>query len=356
MKMNYKHGGGYRQAALKEGINWNLVTDYSTSINWRAVDFYPEHLIYLHQENIEYPDSGYIELKEMIEDIYGFSDKDFLLTNGANEAISSLFHMFLLQGYKNKEVVLVGPTYSEYNKSADLNGFNSIKLSFEDFNSKLDSLANKIIVIVNPNTPCGEFFDIKEQVKYLLNCGSIVIVDESFIDFTDKQSIYEAENNPNLYIIRSLTKFYGSAGARLGLIISSNQLLNDFLSILLPPWRISAYDNWFYKNMLTHRDKIKIATLEWVKGVNDKASNVLKDSKNIKYFSGSITSYITLEINDEFLKKNNIEDFQKFFLRKYNIYVRPTKDFFGCPANSFRVGLRLTEENEPLWNALKDIG
>ena len=356
MKMSYKHGGGYKQAALREGLNWNFVTDYSTSINWKAVEFYPEHLIYLHQENIEYPDAEYIELKEIIEETYGFSDKQFLLTNGANEAISGLFHLFLLQGYKNKEVVLVGSTYSEYNKSADLNGFNSIKLSFEDFNSRLDSLENKIVVIVNPNTPTGEYFDLKNQVEALLNSGSIVIVDESFIDFTDKHSIFEELNHPNLYIIRSLTKFYGSAGARLGLVISSNVLLNDFLSILLSPWRISAYDNWFYKNMLIHRDKIKIATLEWVKEINDETSKILKDSKNITRFSESITSYHTLEINQKFLKENNIDDFRKFFLRKYNIYVRPTKDFFGCPENSFRVGLRLPQENEQLWKAIKDIG
>ncbi|EKE03414.1 MAG: pthreonine-phosphate decarboxylase [uncultured bacterium] len=357
MFSKYKHGGGYKQASTNESINWKQVTDYSTSINWKATEFYPEHLIYLHQESIEYPDATYAELKEVIEDTYNYSRDFFLLTHGANEAISSLFHMFLLQGYKDKSVVLVGPTYCEYNKYADLNGFKSIKLSFEDFNSTYESLKNKIVVIVNPNTPFGFYFDIKDKIEYLLDAGSIMVVDESFIDFTQKPSMYELiENNPDLYIIKSLTKFYGSAGARLGLVISSNKLLTDFLSVLLPPWTISAYDNWFYKNMLTHYNQIKKETLEWVSKLNEKADEVIETSKNVIYYPESVTSYRVLEINSDFLVKNQIEDFRKFLLREYNIYIRPTGDFFGCTKNSFRVGLRLANENEPLWKALRDLG
>ncbi|OGI21984.1 MAG: hypothetical protein A2287_03190 [Candidatus Melainabacteria bacterium RIFOXYA12_FULL_32_12] len=355
MFSKYKHGGGYRQAALKEGINWKLATDYSTSINWKATEFYPEHLIYLHQESIEYPDANYTELTELIGETYNLSPESFLLTHGANEAISSLFHMFLLQDYKDKQVVLVGSTYSEYNKYTDLNGFDSVKLSFEDFNSKLSSLKDKIIVIVNPNTPFGFYFDLRHHVEKLLSQGSIVVIDESFIDFTEKPSVADIIH-PNLYIIKSLTKFYGSAGARLGLVISSNPLLKSFLSVLLPPWNISAYDNWFYKTMLIHYNKIRKATLEWVNEINSEIDKILKGSKNVLYFPESVTSYRTLEISEKFLIENNIEDFRKFFLKEYNVYIRPTADFFGCSKNSFRVGLRLPQENIPLLKAIKDIG
>jgi threonine-phosphate decarboxylase len=356
MQNKYKHGGGFRKAALEEGLNWIAITDYSTSINWSAVSFYPDDLIYLHQEGIEYPDTTYSELTGIIAETYKLNPGNFLLTNGANEGISSLFHMFLLQGYKDKEVILVGSTYSEYNKSADLNGFRSKNISFHELDSSLETLKNKIVIIVNPNTPSGIHYHIQNQVDTLLNNHCTVIIDESFIDFTTKQSIFETIQHPDLYIIRSLTKFYGSAGARLGLIITRNTLLKDFLSVLLSPWRISAYDNWFYKNTIPKHDLIKAKTLTWISENNNKMNDILKNSQYITRFAESITSYYTLEMNPEFLKLRNIQDLQKFFLKEYNIYVRPTKDFYGCPENSFRVGLRITEENEPLWNAIKDIG
>ena len=354
MLAKYKHGGGYKQAALDEGINWNQVTDYSTSINWKATEFYPENLIYIHQETMEYPDPNYPDLKEVIANNHGYSSKHFLLTHGANEAIYSLFHMFLLLGYKDKQVILVGPTYSEYNKYSDLNGFSSIKISYQDFNDKLNTFKNKIIVIVNPNTPVGEHYELKPIIEKLQNSGSILVIDESFINFTDKPSVIDlVENNPNLYVIHSMTKFYGSAGARLGLILSSNPLLQEYLSILLPPWTISAYDKWFYKNMIIQYNKIKSATIDWVKDLNIQADEVTRDLKNTRKFSESISCYRTLEINPDILKG---ESLRKFFLKNYKIYVRPTSDFYGCPEYSFRVGLRLPRENEPLWNALRDIG
>ena len=340
----YKHGGGYKKAAQLEGLNWEHVSDYSTSLNWKATEFYPESLIYPHRENIEYPDPEYKDLKETIETYHGYDQQYFLMTHGANEAISYLFHMFLLQGFK--DVALAGSTYSEYNKCCDLNGFNTVKVSYDE----LYSLKDKIIVIVNPNTPFGTYLDLKSRLENLLNQGNTVVVDESFIDFTDKPSMYElVEAHPNLFTIHSMTKFYGSAGARLGLILSSNKLLQEFMSILLPPWTISAYDSWFYTNMIPKYNEIKSATLAWILEINKKAGEIINKSSNIKSLGDSITCYRTLTLEKE------VPDIRKFFLNEYKIYVRPTSDFFGCPTNSFRVGLRLPQENEPLWRAIEDI-
>lgn len=352
---SYRHGGGYKRASLDENINWRFVTDYSTSINWKAPDFYPDELIYIHRENIEYPEPDYTEIKEIISKVYGYPEEHFILTNGANEGISYLFHMFLLLEYK--QAVLVGPTYSEYNKCCDLNGFESYKISYEELFAVPEKISNKIVIIVNPNTPFGEYKPIKDLLVTLLNQGNTVVLDESFIDFTDKPSMFELiKNYPDLFIIKSMTKFYGSAGARFGLILSSNSNLKEFLQVLIPPWNISAYNNWFYKLMLPRYSEIKKATLEWISDINNKADEVLTKSANIKALAESITSYRTLEINDKFLKHNNIKNCRKFLLNNYKIFIRPTPDFFGCPENSFRVGLRLPDENEPLWKFIEDIG
>lgn len=353
LKTLYKHGGGYKKASLLEGLDWQQVADYSTSINWMATEFYPENLSYNHFENIEYPDPDYTELREIIEKIHGYNQEHFLMTHGANEAISYLFYTLMLQGYKDKTVALVGPTYSEYNKCCDLNGFKSVKVTYNE----MDGLKDCIVVVVNPNTPYGVYYDLKDRIISLMEKGCTVVFDESFIDFTEKPSMYGlVKDNPNLYLIHSMTKFYGSAGARLGVILSSNALLQDFMSVLLPPWTISAYDSWFYRQIIPQYKEIKATTVEWISAINNKADEVIKKSSNIRIMADSLTCYRTLEVSEDYLKAKNIQDFRKFFLNEYKIYVRPTADFFGCSKNSFRVGLRRSIENEQLWRAIEDIG
>lgn len=353
MSSKYRHGGGYIQAAKEEGID--NVTDYSTSINWKAVEFFPEQLIYSHYENIEYPNPEYPDLKEIIENIHQIPAEYFVMTHGANEAISSLFQAFRLKEYhKSKKIILIGPTYGEYDKYAELNGFNITRTSFDALDN--NDLINNIVIIVNPNTPYGFYFDIKSRIKEIMQLEAIVIVDESFIDFTEKPSCLSMiKENPNLYIIHSLTKFYGAPGARLGLLISSNPLLQNLIAKLLPHWTLSSYDKWFYKIIIIKYNNLKKETLKWIKEINSNLEEILKNSKNLKLFAGSTTCYHTIELNSDFIKENKINNLQKFFLRNYKIYIRPAADFYGCSEASFRVGLRLQKDNLALFSALKDI-
>ena len=363
MFAKYRHGGGYKRAAIEEGINWYAVEDYSTSINWCAVEFYPDEFIYPHQENIKYPDPDYPELKNLIKDVYKIPEKNFLMTHGANEAIAAMFHLFLLEKYNLiRQICLIGPVYSEYQKYAELYGFGTIQMNFDDLNSNLIDFSNKIVLIVNPNTPFGFYYEIGPTIESLLNQGAIVIVDESFIHFTINHSIASlTEHYANLYLIHSLTKFFGSAGARLGLIISSNPFLRDTIAQIIPPWAISAYDEWFYKIMIPKFPKIKEQTIKWISESNETLKLITKDLKNIQLIQGSATNYHTLILNPDFLEANNIgmrhvsTDTSRFFLNNYKIYVRRTHDFYGCSSTSFRIGLKSEKDNEPLWKALRDI-
>lgn len=357
MNNSFKHGGGYKQACLNYNINFEDVSDYSTSINWKASDFHPENIHFNHKETIEYPDINYSVLKSIISEIFSIQKDHFLITNGANEAISSLFYMFCIKNFnKTKEIALIGPTYCEYNKYANICEFNSKCYSIEDFLANTNSFKNKIIVIVNPNTPLGQYFDLKQEIKTLLDANTILIVDESFIDFTDKTSLYElSAQYENLYLIHSMTKFFGSAGARLGLLINSGNSLENTLSKLTPEWGISAYDNWFYQRTIPKYTQIKAETFKWIKEINSALKETIENSENIKFVSNSITSYHTLKLNENYIQANSISNIQEYFLQQHKIFIRPTHDFYGCPENSFRVGLRLPNENLPLLNAIKDV-
>lgn len=353
----YFHGAGCKEATLKQGLNINEVIDYSTTINWKATEFFPNASNFNMQTITEYPDINYNKLSNLIENTYQLPQNYFTLTNGANEAISSLFQYFNLQGYHNsKQVAFIDSVYSEYYKFANINKFKSVQYDSKKTEFDINKLHEKIIIVVNPNTPFGYYTDLSNTLDSLLQQNSILIIDESFLDYIDKPSLTTLiKDYSNLYIIKSLTKFYGSPGARLGLIINKNFTKNNF-SELIPPWQISAYDNWFYLSQITEYNNIKTETLKWVKDESTKLKETVSKLENITIFNNSETSYHTLELKPEFVKANKIDDLQKFFLKKYHVYIRPTADFYGCSNTSFRVGLRLSKDNELFFNTLKDIG
>ena len=353
----YKHGGGYKKAALNAEVKPEGVVDYSISINWKAKDFYPEELIYDHHNNMLYPDPEYIELKSIIEEYHNIPQKTFILTHGANEAIAALFNMLVLaSNYKEKEIYLVGPTYSEYNKYIELYNLKYSCIHFTELESSFDKVKNNIAIIVNPNTPGGQYYNIRNLIIELLDHKTVIILDESFIDFTDRLSASDLISNyQELYIVHSLTKFYGSAGARLGLLISSNHLLNNLINYIIPPWTISAYDCWFYKNIIINYNKIKQETITWIKTENKRLKDILKHSENIIQIPGSLTNFHTFELTENFVKQNAIKNLKTYFLKEYNIHIRPVSDFYGYNENCFRAGLQLPEDNEPLFKALKAI-
>jgi threonine-phosphate decarboxylase len=358
MSSKYIHGGGYRKAAIEAGLDIKEVTDYSISINWKAQDHYPEEFIYIHYDNMEYPDPNYPELTEIIEETYALPRYYFHLCHGANESIATLFYYFVLREYhKTKTLVLVGPTYSEYNKYSSLTAFETEKIHFDALPHYKEGLENKIFVIVNPNTPTGIYYNLVDTMKKLLSLGAIIVLDESFIDFTDRESCRTFIHDfKNLFIVQSLTKFYGSAGARLGLLINANNNVNSILRDLVPPWTISRYDSWFYQNMILKHRRIKSDSLKWITNENMKLRELMENRSSLILLPGSTTSYHTLEFTDEFIKKKAITDIRQYCLENYKIYIRPTQDFYGCSQYSFRVGLRKASENIPLFNAIKEIG
>jgi threonine-phosphate decarboxylase len=357
MNSKYKHGGGYKDVALQYGLDWNQLIDYSISINWKAMEYFPNNLIFIPYEITDYPNPEYPELREMIGRTYNLSQKDFYLCNGANEAISILFQLFKSLNYhKQKSIVLVGSTYSEYNKYSDIHEFNIIKIPVENID-KFSLISDKIFILVNPNTPIGIYYDLKDKLEYILQSGAVVVVDESFIDFTMRQSLsYFIEKYPNLFIIKSLTKFYCSPGARLGLLINKSKEYENIINLLIPYWTISAYTIWFYMLMIPHYRKIKSATILWIEELSNKINSITAQTVNIKLLKGSETCYFTLELNEDFVKNQKIKDIKGYFLKNYNICVRPASDFYECSTNSFRVGLRLPNENVLLYRAIEDIG
>ena len=113
-----------------------------------------------------------------------------------------------------------------------------------DAGHNIDAL--DVLVLVHPNNPSGQTYTRAELLDWharLAARGGWLVVDEAFIDATPLESLADVCPRPGLIILRSLGKFFGLAGARVGFVLAEPTLLAA-LNKLLGPWAVSAPSRW----------------------------------------------------------------------------------------------------------------
>lgn len=224
-----EHGGRLGCAAKQYGIPLHQWLDLSTGINPFS---YPSPAIpaplwhWLPED-----DDGLIEAAQ---NYYG--SKYLLPVAGSQAAIQSLP---LLRS--PCRAAFLSLTYNEHRAAWQRQGHQVSTLVVDDLCKQAEQL--DVIVVSNPNNPTGETIDSATLLKaatILANSGGWLIVDEAFIDASDLDSLAQhASSSQSLIVLRSLGKFFGLAGARVGFAMASQTLLEQ-LQEQLGPWPLSG--------------------------------------------------------------------------------------------------------------------
>lgn len=190
-------------------------------------------------ENIDsiatYPERDYETLKSSISEYTGAEPKDIMVGNGTTELISLFIDIV-----SPKKALILGPTYSEYERSISLVGGrtsyyplkeeNDFRLDIDDFCRKITSDLD-LIIICNPNNPTSSIID-RDEMRKILDCckenSVFVMVDETYIEFTENYKKYTAiplcSIYNNIIVLRSTSKFFACPGLRLGYAISEMKI------------------------------------------------------------------------------------------------------------------------------------
>ena len=187
-----------------------------------------------------YPDPLQRELKQMLSKVKGVPAENIFLGNGSDEAIDLPYRVFCEPGKDN--VVSITPTYGMYQVCADINDIEYRKVLLDDnFQLHADQLLaacdehTKIIWICSPNNPTGNSLDRDEILKVIEGFEGIVIVDEAYIDFAQQQSLrQELPAHPNLIILQTMSKAWGSAAIRLGMAFASKEIISIYNKVKYP--------------------------------------------------------------------------------------------------------------------------
>ena len=238
------HGGNIYQFARRLGCLPEQVLDFSANINpEQAVD-----LSYLHNIQLTpYADPDYRMLKQAIRQRYPAPESvDIELFNGASAAIFAL-----LRCLQPKDLVLYTPLYGEYAHIAEALGCTVHKVN------RLDRLLTDIperstVVFVNPSTPDGRLYDMHDLLATWQAADCTIIIDESFLDFSESESVAEQiAHYDKLYVIKSLSKFYGCAGIRVGFILATAAAIKE-LRCFEPAWKLSSLDMAYMQQALAN--------------------------------------------------------------------------------------------------------
>jgi len=187
-----------------------------------------------------YPDPLQRELKSLLKKVKGVPEEMIFLGNGSDEAIDLAYRVFCNPGHDN--VVAIAPTYGMYQVCADINDieYRQVQLD-ENFDFKAaDLLAacdahTKIIWLCSPNNPTGNSLNRDEILKVVEGFEGIVIVDEAYIDFSQQMSMrQELPAHPNLIILQTMSKAWGSAAIRLGMAFASKDIIAIYNKVKYP--------------------------------------------------------------------------------------------------------------------------
>ncbi len=207
-----------------------------------------------------YPDPSQLVLREKIAQIHGVEVANIILGNGSDEIIDLLFRTFCEPG--KDDMLTVAPSYGMYKVCADINNikYNTVILK-SDFNLDVDGLLErsgdntKLMFLCSPNNPTGNCFDDKDIEKILKHFKGLVIIDEAYIEFSNRKSwLSQLNNYPNLVVLQSLSKAWGLAAIRLGIAYAHEEIINLMFKVK-PPYNINIFSQ---KKALEVLEKLNI--------------------------------------------------------------------------------------------------
>lgn len=298
-----------------------------------------------------YPDPRQWALKEEIARIKQVKPEQIFLGNGSDEAIDLPFRAFCQPGADN--VVAIDPTYGMYQVCAETNDveYRKVKLDAQ-FQFTADQLLQaaddhtKLIFLCSPNNPTGNDLHLDEIRQLLTRFEGLVIVDEAYIDFSDRTSfLAELERYPNLIVLQTFSKAWGSAAIRLGMAFASPEII-AILNKIKYPYNVNQLTQLEALRRVKQYDEVKL----WVKMIKEERARLMEEVAALP-----LTRQIFPTDANFFLVRVSDAVSIYRYLVEQGVIVRNRHSVTLCN-NCLRITIGTPEENLQLLQALKQYG
>ena len=211
--------------------------------------------------NIEfnrYPDNDAVDLTKKYSEVFNINEDNVLFGNGSDEMLGLVIGLNIKEG---KKLYTFSPDFSMYDYYVSFHEGLMCKYSIEEtFNvDEFIELGKKenpsIIVFSNPNNPTGMIVSKEDIEKILVSFKDIpVVVDEAYGEFYNQTMVNDIDLYKNLYVTKTLSKAYGVAGIRLGIIISNKENIEK-LKVMKVPYDVNTLSQFIGIKLLDYKEE-----------------------------------------------------------------------------------------------------
>lgn len=345
-----QHGGYYRHNFTDHAYLYNL--------------YFPPRAVFNHlKDNIHnlvlnYP-MAQDALAELIGDIIHQPSERIIVGNGASEIIK------ILSGSLAKKIIVPVPSFNEYANAAPDGQAVEFPLDFPSFQLDADKFADEAIkvgadiaVVVTPNNPTSMAVpkaDLIRLAEKLKASSCMLVIDESFLDFTDNKEQISLEHDidkyPNIAILKSMSKAYGICGLRIGYMLTANADFAKAVRNGIHIWNINGFAEEFLRILPQYKQKF------------DDSCKKVKDDRDMFYkqlcaidemtVCKPDANFIFCRLPDNALSGPEVT--KRLFI-EHNIYIKDSTGKTQPDADRYiRIASRTPEENNKLIAALKEV-
>lgn len=292
---------------------------------------------------------------------FGINQNYVVVGNGAAELIKSY-----IEQHVEGKMGIVFPTFEEYpNRTVadrivkyvpDNADFAYAARDIQDYyaDKEIDTL-----LLINPDNPSGNFIpmsELMEMIEWAGERGVTMIVDESFVDFTDgfeensllHNDILEAYEH--LVVVKSISKSYGVPGLRLGILASGDKDLIARMKKEVAIWNINSFAEFYMQIFGKYEKDYTVACYKFI----EERGLFFEDLKGVPFLRviPSQANYFLCEVIDRY----TATELTELLLRRYNILIKDcgTKSAFAGK-QYIRIAIRDREDNAYFVNALKEL-
>ena len=191
----------------------------------------------LHGDSLRlYPDPVARGLCEAAAEVYQVNADQVLAGNGSDDCLTIIYRAFLGAGAR---VACPWPTYGLYDTLAALQGIEIVHVDYRvtattwELPEALARQGAKLVLVANPNNPSATLTPVDDLRRLAERVDGIVVVDEAYADFAAPGSslLPFLDEHPNLIVLRTFSKSYALAGARLGLLFAQAPLVSELMKV-----------------------------------------------------------------------------------------------------------------------------
>lgn len=354
------HGSDLEVIAEKYNIPQDSIIPFGSNVNPLGISPMARQALIDNVDAISaYPDRDYISLRNQIAKYTGATTEHLILGNGTSDLIR-----LTLETLRPKKTMVIGPTYSEYGRAAQLVGSEVetyMLKNFDDFQLDVDLFLKAlnesidVLVICNPNNPTGTVLTYEQIQTILIRCAELkifVMVDETYIEFTDNLNLYTAipltHTFNNLIVLRSVSKFFSAPGIRLGYAATGNVKFLNVTANGKIPWNINTYAS--VAGVMFEDTGYMKMTRSLIQTERNLVFSALSSRKTIKVFKPTANFVLIKLLRDDITASDVFEH-----CIKKGLMIRDCTDYEGLGEKYIRFCFMKPEQNDSIVNTILEI-